>query len=173
MFTAASESATRQDIFNIIQKRQNTGVHLKLDEEQWRIARGSKRQAGWYGSLTRYLSGLRRTQMLLMYVTPNLRATIPLCILQRKVFTVSSICMRPDSRSCYSNKCLHPFSFLFLPFLFLWRCRLFRVFWYNNRFSLYGECVLYALFMYVCIVTHIIAIVWINRVKLPILIVAS
>ena len=38
------------DIFNLIQNNsQNTSVHLKalIDEEQWRIARESKRQAKW------------------------------------------------------------------------------------------------------------------------------
>ena len=30
------------DIFDIIQKRQNTVVHLKVDEEQFRIVRGKR-----------------------------------------------------------------------------------------------------------------------------------
>ena len=37
------------DIFNIIQKVRDTGIHLKVDEEQWKITRGSKRQASGYG----------------------------------------------------------------------------------------------------------------------------
>ena len=37
------------DIFNLIQNSQNTVAHLKVDEEQWRAAQGSKRQAGGYG----------------------------------------------------------------------------------------------------------------------------
>ena len=40
---------------------QDTVIHLKVDEEQWRIARGSKRQAGGYGPHAHYLSGLRYT----------------------------------------------------------------------------------------------------------------
>ena len=47
------------DIFNLIQNTQNTSVHLKVDEEQWRITPGSKRQAGGYGPHVRNLSGLR------------------------------------------------------------------------------------------------------------------
>ena len=35
------------DIFNIIQTVQDTVVHLGVDEEQWRITQGSKRQARW------------------------------------------------------------------------------------------------------------------------------
>ena len=46
----------RADIFNLIQNSQNTSVHLKVDQGQWRIARGSKRQAGGSGPLARYLS---------------------------------------------------------------------------------------------------------------------
>ena len=37
------------DIFNIIQTVRDTVIHLNVDEEQWRIARGSKRQASGYG----------------------------------------------------------------------------------------------------------------------------
>ena len=33
------------DIFNINQTVRDTGVHLKVEKEQWRIAQGSKRQA--------------------------------------------------------------------------------------------------------------------------------
>ena len=35
------------DIFNIIQIVQDTVIHLGVDEEQWRITQGSKRQARW------------------------------------------------------------------------------------------------------------------------------
>ena len=49
------------DIFNLIQNSQNTSVHLKVDEEQWRIRRGSKRQAGGFGPLAHHMSGPRRT----------------------------------------------------------------------------------------------------------------
>ena len=50
------------DIFNIIQKIQDTSIHLKVDEEQWRIARESKRQAGGSGHHARYLSRLRHAE---------------------------------------------------------------------------------------------------------------
>ena len=33
------------DIFNVIQKVQDTVIHLEVDEEQWKITQGSKRQA--------------------------------------------------------------------------------------------------------------------------------
>ena len=46
------------DIFNIIQKVQDTGIHLEVDEEQWKITQGSKRQARWVYS-PRPTSGLR------------------------------------------------------------------------------------------------------------------
>ena len=49
------------DISNLSQNNQNTGVHLKVDGEQRRIARGSKRQAGGCGPHARNLSGLRHT----------------------------------------------------------------------------------------------------------------
>ena len=49
------------DIFNIIQKVQDTVIHLEIDEEQWEITQGSKRQAGRAGFLAQYLSGLRHT----------------------------------------------------------------------------------------------------------------
>ena len=49
------------DIFDIIQTVQNTGIHLKVDEEQWRIARESKRQAGGSRPLAHYPSRLRCT----------------------------------------------------------------------------------------------------------------
>ena len=48
------------DIF-IIQKVQDTVIHLKVDEEQWEITQGSKRQAERTGFLAQYLSGLRPT----------------------------------------------------------------------------------------------------------------
>ena len=39
------------DIFNIIQKVQDTGIHLEVDEEQWKITQGSsKGQAKWVWS---------------------------------------------------------------------------------------------------------------------------
>ena len=40
------------DIFNIIQKVQDTGIHLEVDKEQWKITQGSKRQAKWVWSPT-------------------------------------------------------------------------------------------------------------------------
>ena len=49
------------DIFNIIQKVQDTVIHLEVEEEQWEVTRGSKRQAERTGSLAQYLSELRRT----------------------------------------------------------------------------------------------------------------
>ena len=41
----------------IIQKVHDTGIHLKVDEEQWKITQGSKRQAKWVWS-PRAMSGL-------------------------------------------------------------------------------------------------------------------
>ena len=35
------------DIFNVIQKVQDTVIHLEVDEEHWKITQGSKRQAKW------------------------------------------------------------------------------------------------------------------------------
>ena len=43
------------DIFNIIQKVQDTVIHLEVDEEQWEITQGSKRQAGRIGFLAQGL----------------------------------------------------------------------------------------------------------------------
>ena len=48
------------DIF-IIQKVRDTVIHLEVDEEQWEITQGSKRQAERTGFLAQYLSGLRHT----------------------------------------------------------------------------------------------------------------
>ena len=38
------------DIFNIIQKVQDTVIHLEVDEEQWKITQGSQRQAKYVWS---------------------------------------------------------------------------------------------------------------------------
>ena len=46
------------DIFNIVQKVQDTGIHLEVDEEQWKITQRSKGQAKWVWS-PRTMSGLR------------------------------------------------------------------------------------------------------------------
>ena len=46
------------DIF-IIQKVQDAVIHLEIDEEQWEITQGSKRQAERTGFLAQYFSGLR------------------------------------------------------------------------------------------------------------------
>ena len=46
------------DIFNIIQKVQDTGIHLEVDEEQWKITQGCQRQAQCVWS-PRTMSGLR------------------------------------------------------------------------------------------------------------------
>ena len=46
------------DIFNISQNVQDTVIHLEVDEEQWAITQGSKRQARWVWS-PRAMSGLR------------------------------------------------------------------------------------------------------------------
>ena len=48
------------DIF-VIQKVKDTVIHLEVDEEQWEISQGSKRQAERTGFLAQYLSGLRHT----------------------------------------------------------------------------------------------------------------
>ena len=42
------------DIFNIIQEVPDTGFHLKVDEEQWRVAQESKRQVGGEPSKTTF-----------------------------------------------------------------------------------------------------------------------
>ena len=46
-------------IFNIIQKAQDTSIHLEVDEEQWKITQGCQRQAksGYGPQVT--MSGLR------------------------------------------------------------------------------------------------------------------
>ena len=49
------------DIFNIIQNVQDPVIHLEVDEEQWEITQGRKRQAERSGFLAQYLSGLRHT----------------------------------------------------------------------------------------------------------------
>ena len=49
------------DIFNIIQKVKDTVIHLKVEEEQWEVTQGSKRQAEKTGFLAQNLSGLRHT----------------------------------------------------------------------------------------------------------------
>ena len=49
---------------NLIQYSQSTVIRLKVYEEQWGIAQGSKRQAGGYGSHVRNLSQGYGTQML-------------------------------------------------------------------------------------------------------------
>ena len=49
------------DSFDTVQTVRNTSIHLRVDEEQWRIARVSKRQAGGFGTLTYYLSRLHHT----------------------------------------------------------------------------------------------------------------
>ena len=46
------------DIFNISQNVQDIVIHLEVDEEQWAITQGSKRQARWVWS-PRMMSGLR------------------------------------------------------------------------------------------------------------------
>ena len=46
------------DIFDIIQQVRDTDIHLKIDEEQWKITQGSKRQAKWVWSPSA-MSGLR------------------------------------------------------------------------------------------------------------------
>ena len=38
------------DIFNISQNVQDIVIHLEVDEEQWAITQGSKRQARWVWS---------------------------------------------------------------------------------------------------------------------------
>ena len=44
-----------------------------------------------------------------------------------------------DKTSLFSYHCLRSFSFMFLPFLFLWRCRFFRDVCTITVLSLYGE----------------------------------
>ena len=49
-------------MYFIIQKVQDTVIHLEVDEEeQWEITQGSKRQAKRTGFHAQYLSGLRHT----------------------------------------------------------------------------------------------------------------
>ena len=60
------------DMFNLNQNNShNTSVHLKVDEEPWRIAQGSKRQASGYGPHVRNLSQGYGTQILLMHSKKN------------------------------------------------------------------------------------------------------
>ena len=54
------------DIFNIIQKVQDTVIHLTVDEEQEEITQGSKRQAERTGFLFNTCQGYD-TQMLLIH----------------------------------------------------------------------------------------------------------
>ena len=53
-----AERTTIVNIFDIIQQVRDTGIHLEVDEEQWKITQGSKRQAKWVWS-PRAMSGLR------------------------------------------------------------------------------------------------------------------
>ena len=46
------------DVFKITQNVRDTSIHLKVDEEQWRVAQGSERHVGGWGTLANYLSGL-------------------------------------------------------------------------------------------------------------------
>ena len=55
------------DIFNIIQKVQDTVIHLEVDEGQWKITRGSKRQAQWVWSPRAMSCLLYGSQILLMH----------------------------------------------------------------------------------------------------------
>ena len=55
------------DIF-IIQKVQDTVIHLEVDEEQWEVTQGSKRQAERTGFLAQHLSGLRHTDRCSSYI---------------------------------------------------------------------------------------------------------
>ena len=54
------------DIFNIIQNVRDTGIHSKVDVEQWKIAQGSKRQGahherGWPPCEARFRVGNQYT----------------------------------------------------------------------------------------------------------------
>ena len=42
------------DIFNVIQKVQDTVIHLEVDEKQWKITQESKRQAKCMGMVPTY-----------------------------------------------------------------------------------------------------------------------
>ena len=53
-----AERTTIVDIFDIIQQVQDTGIHLEVDEEQWKITQGSERQAKWVWC-PHAMSGLR------------------------------------------------------------------------------------------------------------------
>ena len=53
-----AERTTIVDTFDIIQQVRDIGIHLKVDEEQWKTTQGSKRQAKWVWS-PRAMSGLR------------------------------------------------------------------------------------------------------------------
>ena len=65
-FTTTTDIETRTGrtmmwIIFMIQKVQDTVIHLEVDEEQWEITQGSKRQAERTGFLAQSLSGLRHT----------------------------------------------------------------------------------------------------------------
>ena len=54
-------------MFNIIQKVLDTVIHLEVDEEQWEITQGSKRQAERTGFLAQYCQGYDTQMMLLIH----------------------------------------------------------------------------------------------------------
>ena len=70
------------DIFNIIQKVQDTGIHLEVDEEQWKITQGSKKQAKWVWSPRTVRCQLYGFQILLIMLMNDTRV---LCLKQTKV----------------------------------------------------------------------------------------
>ena len=70
------------DIFNIIQKVQDTVIHLEVDEEQWKITQGSKRQAQWVWS-PRAMSCLRLPDTPYAQKTTTVHAFRPETIIER------------------------------------------------------------------------------------------
>ena len=78
------------DIFNLIQNSQNTVVHLllKVDEERWRVAQGSKRQVIGYDPHVRNLSGLRHN-------TPRYYAIL---LMHSKKNMIHALGVRPETQ---------------------------------------------------------------------------
>ena len=76
------------DILNVIQKVQDTVIHLEVDEEQWKITQGSKRQAKWVWS-PRTMSGLRLPDTGTPHAQHETQRSTPLGREQTKEYLVS------------------------------------------------------------------------------------
>ena len=65
------------NVLNMTQKIRDTGIHPKVDEEQWRVAQRNKRRVVGWGTLKNnlYMSGLRHISCS-SYIIYILRATV-------------------------------------------------------------------------------------------------